>query len=167
MEDPAFKVREALARIPVESRVIECDPELADTALFCKHYGYAAEDSANTILVSAKTGQKRTVACVLLADSRLDVNNVVRKRLASRRVSFASAETTRELTGMELGGVTPVALPGDMALWVDSRVMERPCIVLGGGGRNTKIVTTPDIFHHTPHTEIVAGLATTVPDTDG
>ena len=62
MGDPESNVSEALARLPVESSVIECDPELADTALFCKHYGYAAEDSANTILVTAKTGEKRTVA---------------------------------------------------------------------------------------------------------
>lgn len=167
MSDPEAKVRERLGRIPVDARIIDCDPELADTAVFCKHYGYAAEDSANTILVTAKTGQKRTVACVLLSDSRLDVNHVVRKRLASRRVSFASADTTRELTGMEIGGVTPIALPGDMLLWVDSRVMQRSSIVLGGGGRNTKIVAAPDIFNHLPNTEIVEGLAMSAGDGGG
>jgi prolyl-tRNA editing enzyme YbaK/EbsC (Cys-tRNA(Pro) deacylase) len=143
----------------MDVRVIDCDPELAETAVFCRHYGYAPEDSANTILVSAKTGHKRTVACVLLADSRLDVNHVVRKRLGSRRVSFASAETTRELTGMELGGVTPIGLPEDMPIWVDRRIMDRPLIVLGGGGRDSKIVTSPDIFYHISNTEIVADLA--------
>ena len=164
MDDPGSRVRDALGRLPVEAQVIQCDPELADTAVFCKHYGYAVEDSVNTILVSAKTGQKRTVACVLLADSRLDVNRVVRKRLGSRRVSFASADTTRELTGMELGGVTPVALPEDMLLWVDGRVMEREIIVLGGGDRNTKIITSPAVFKHTPNTEVVAGLAMPITD---
>ena len=122
MDDPGSRVRDALGRLPVEAQVIQCDPELADTAVFCKHYGYAVEDSVNTILVSAKTGRKRTVACVLLADSRLDVNHVVRKRLGSRRVSFASADTTRELTGMELGGVTPVALPEDMLTSMTSAI---------------------------------------------
>lgn len=161
------RVREALQRLPVTATVVECDPGLADTAVFCKHYGYAPEDSANTILVSAKTGEKRTVACVLLADSRLDVNHVVRKKLGSRRVSFASADRTRELTGMEIGGVTPIALPDDMLLWVDSRVMERPRIVLGGGGRDTKIVTTPAIFEHTPNTEVVPGLALRASDGEG
>ena len=152
-------INDILAGIPVEAKVIACDPDKADTAVFCAHYGYALEDSANTILVSAKTGEKRTVACVLLADSRLDVNHVVRKRLKSRRVSFTNAEKTRDLTGMEIGGVTPLALPDDMAVWVDARVMQRETIILGGGGRDTKIVTTPEIFKYIPNMEVVDNLA--------
>lgn len=159
VKGPEAMVQEALARLPVEARIIDCDPAKADTAVFCEYYGFAPEDSANTILVKAKTGLKRTVACVLLADSRLDVNHVIRKRLGSRRVSFASADETRRLTGMEVGGVTPLALPDDIAVWVDSRVMQRRQIVLGGGGRSTKIVTSPEIFKHTPNTEIVVSLA--------
>ena len=152
-------IEDILAGIPVEAKVIPCDPDKADTAVFCAHYGYALEDSANTILVSAKTGEKRTVACVLLANSRLDVNHVVRKRLKSRRVSFTNAEKTRDLTGMEIGGVTPLALPDDMAVWVDTRVMQRETIILGGGGRDTKIVTTPEIFKYIPNLEVVDNLA--------
>lgn len=163
--DPENIVRCTLAALPVVAEVIPCDPDKADTAVFCAHYGYAPEDSANTILVTAKTGEKKTVACVLLADSRLDVNHVVRKRLKSRRVSFASADKTRELTGMDLGGVTPIALPPDMAVWVDSRVMQRERIVLGGGSRSAKVVTTPELFNHIPNTEIIDGLAyITTPD---
>ena len=87
--------------------VMPCDPELADTAVFCEHYGYPPEDSVNTIIVKAKTGGERFVACALLAHTRLDVNGCVRKRIASRRVSFASAEETERMTGMTIGGVTP------------------------------------------------------------
>ena len=157
--DPETIVRSTLAAIPVAAEIIPCDPDKADTAVFCDYYGYAPEDSANTILVSAKTGEKKTVACVLLADSRLDVNHVVRKRLQSRRVSFASADKTRELTGMDIGGVTPIALPADMAIWVDSRVMLRERIILGGGSRGAKVITTPELFKHLPNTEIIDELA--------
>ena len=31
--------------------------------------------------------------------------------VSTRKASFASAEITKELTGMEIGGVTPVGLP--------------------------------------------------------
>jgi prolyl-tRNA editing enzyme YbaK/EbsC (Cys-tRNA(Pro) deacylase) len=159
VKDPESEVREVLATLPVASKIICCDPDKADTAVFCAHYGYAPEDSANTILVAAKTGEKRIVACVLLADSRLDVNHTIRKRLASRRVSFASAEQTRELTGMEIGGVTPMALPVDMAIWVDDRVMQRENIVLGGGSRNIKVVVAPQVFDYLPNVEVIEGLA--------
>ena len=65
----------------------------------------------------------------------------------------------RKLTGMEIGGVTPVGLPDDMAIWIDRRVMQRESVILGGGNRETKIVTTPQIFQHIPNTKIVDGLA--------
>ena len=34
--------------------VMDCDPDLADTAAFCEAYGIAPEDSANCILVASR-----------------------------------------------------------------------------------------------------------------
>ena len=94
-----------------------------------------------------------------LAHTRLDVNNSVRKRLGPRRVSFASAEETQRLTGMTIGGVTPLGLPDDLPLWVDARVMQRPRVILGGNNRYTKIAISPSIFAATSGAEIIDGLA--------
>ena len=44
-----------------------CDPTLADTAAFCAAYGYAPEDSANTILVVGKSDPPVYAACLVLA----------------------------------------------------------------------------------------------------
>ena len=139
--------------------VLPCDPDLADTAVFCARYGYPLEDSVNTILVKAKTGGERFAACALLAHTRLDVNRCVRKRLASRRVSFASAEETERITGMTVGGVTPLGLPPNLPLWVDTRIMERSRVILGGGVRHSKIRVPPAIFERIPGAELVTGLA--------
>jgi prolyl-tRNA editing enzyme YbaK/EbsC (Cys-tRNA(Pro) deacylase) len=141
--------------------VMACDPELADTAVFCERYGIPLENSVNTLLVKAKTGGERFAACVLLANTRLDVNRVVRKRLQARRVSFAGADETRELTGMEIGGVTPICLPKDLPLWIDQRVMEAQYIILGGGNRSSKIKISPRIFEHVPFCTVIDGLAKT------
>ena len=108
------RIEAALQSSQVEYEIFPCDPELADTAVFCERYGYSPSVSANTILVKAKTGGERFAVCVVLANTRLDVNRTVRKRLGSRRVSFASADETRAATGMEIGGVTPIALPADL-----------------------------------------------------
>ena len=153
------RIRGFLDASGIEYEVMACDPALADTAVFCEHYGYPLENSVNTLLVKAKTGGVRFVACVLLADSRLDVNRVVRKRLAARRVSFASADETRDVTGMEIGGVTPLCLPEDLPLWVDRRVMEAQYTILGGGNRSSKIKISPSIFECLPACTVVAGLA--------
>jgi prolyl-tRNA editing enzyme YbaK/EbsC (Cys-tRNA(Pro) deacylase) len=109
----------------IDFEVVPCDPALADTAAFCEAYGYALEDSANTIVVVGKAEPPVYAACVVLATSRLDVTKVVRKRLGTRKASFASADETKALTGMEFGGVTPVGLPDGLPLGVDARVLER------------------------------------------
>lgn len=153
------RVHEALDASGQVYEIMPCDPALADTADFCAHYGIPPQNSANTILIKAKTGGERFAACVLLADSKLDVNRVVRKRLGARRVSFASAEETHRLTGMILGGVTPVALPQGLPVWVDARVMLADYVVLGAGVREAKIKVNPALFETLPGAEIVDGLA--------
>jgi prolyl-tRNA editing enzyme YbaK/EbsC (Cys-tRNA(Pro) deacylase) len=64
---------------------------------------------------------------------------------------------------MEIGGVTVFGLPADLPIWVDSRVMERDRIVLGGGSRSCKVLASPEILRALPNVEIVEGLATTPP----
>jgi prolyl-tRNA editing enzyme YbaK/EbsC (Cys-tRNA(Pro) deacylase) len=158
-EDPGARVRATLDRLGYPYEVMACDPELADTDVFCARYGVDPADSANTIVVAAKSGEPRFAACVLLATTRLDVNKAVRKRLATRRISFASAEQTRALTGMVIGGVTPIGLPEELPVWVDERVMQRDRVVLGGGDRATKIKIAPSVLREVAGAEIVPGLA--------
>lgn len=136
-----------------------CDPALADTAAFCDHYGIALENSANAILVRSKTGAEKFVLCVLLATDRLNTNHTVRKKMGARKVSFASADETRAITGMEIGGVTPIALPADLSIWIDDAVMQCEYVVLGGGNRACKIKLDPKALVSQPNVEVVAGLA--------
>ena len=96
----------ALAPLGIDYELFACDPALADTAAFCAAYGFAPEDSANTILVIGKSDPPRYAACVVLAPNRLDVNRAVRDRLGTCKASFAASDSTRDITGMEIGGVT-------------------------------------------------------------
>jgi prolyl-tRNA editing enzyme YbaK/EbsC (Cys-tRNA(Pro) deacylase) len=155
-------LRASLDPLGVEYELFPCDPALADTAAFCAAYGFAPEDSANTILVIGKSSPPKYVACVVLATTRLDVNRAVRQRLGAR-ASFASAEDTRALTGMEIGGVTVFGLPSGLPIWVDARVMARERIVLGGGSRSCKVLASPAILEALPAVEVVDGLATEPP----
>jgi prolyl-tRNA editing enzyme YbaK/EbsC (Cys-tRNA(Pro) deacylase) len=136
-----------------------CDPELADTAAFCAAYGFAMEDSANTIVVIGKSNPPVYAACVVLATHRLDVNRTVKARLGTRKASFASPEETRAMTGMAIGGVTAFGLPDGLPLWVDAAVMGRERIVLGGGSRSWKVIAPPSILLTLPRVDVVEGLA--------
>ena len=159
MNDTLPHIRSFLESTKLTFEVIDCDPALADTNIFCKEYGIDLEDSVNTIVVKTKTGELKYAVCALLATTKLDINTMIRKKLGARKVSFATIEETAKLTEMDIGGVTPLTLPSSLPLWVDSKVMQRDFIVLGGGNRSSKIKVSPKIFNFTTNTEIVEGLA--------
>ena len=163
--DPEGRARLVDALGPLADRVdlFACDPALADTAAFCAAYGFALEDSANTILVAGKSDPPRHAACVVLAPNRLDVNRSVRNRLGTRKASFAPAESTREITGMEIGGVTVFGLPARLPILVDARVMGRERVIVGGGSRSWKVIMDPRDLLTIPGVEVVDGLATDAP----
>ena len=145
-----------------EYELFPCDPALADTAAFCAAYGFAPEDSANTILVVGKGAEPVYAACVVLATHRLDVNHAVKGRFG-RKSSFASPDETRAVTGHEIGGVTVFGLPAGLPVWIDAAVMERERIVLGGGSRSWKVIAPPSILRTLPGAEVVEGLANPAP----
>ena len=148
-----------LRDLEVPYDLFPCDPALADTAAFCAAYGFSPAESANTIVVIGKSDLPRYAACVTLAPYRLDVNRTVRDRLGTRKASFAPADVTAELTGMQIGGVTVFGLPPSLPIWVDARVMELERIVLGGGSRSWKVIAPPAILSRLPGVEVVDGLA--------
>ena len=154
------RVRASLEALGVAYEVMQIDPDFADTAQFCEKYGIPLDHSANTIIVASKKDPKQYCACVVLATTRLDVNHAVKKLMGAPRVSFASADETKALTGMMIGGVTVFALPGDLPLYVDDRIMSLDWVIVGGGGRDTKIRTSPEVFRRMPNTTIVPALAT-------
>jgi prolyl-tRNA editing enzyme YbaK/EbsC (Cys-tRNA(Pro) deacylase) len=157
--NPQEQVVAHLLELGAEHEIVPCDPALADTAAFCEAYGYSPDDSANTIIVVGKGETPRPVACVVLASTRLDVNGIVRKRLAVRKASFASADETMALTGMEIGGVTAFALPAELEIWVDAAVMQRQRIILGGGSRSIKVLTPPTTLTTLANVTVIDDLA--------
>ena len=143
----------------VAYEAIPCDPDLADTANFCAHYGYPLQRSANTIVVAARKEAGVACACVVLAHTRLDVNHTVCDLLGVRKASFAGPEQTVELTGMMIGGVTPFGLPESLPLFIDSRVPAEPWVIVGGGSRSLKLKVAPSVLSSLAGARVVEGLA--------
>jgi prolyl-tRNA editing enzyme YbaK/EbsC (Cys-tRNA(Pro) deacylase) len=146
MEAARPEVIAAVSALGMPYELITIDPVYADTAAFCQQYGYPPERSCNTIIVASKKEPKKFAACVVVATTQLDVNRRVRKLLEVPKASFATAEEMRALTGMQVGGVTPFALPTGLPLYVDERIMQLEWIILGGGGRDSKIKIAPEVF---------------------
>lgn len=144
---------------PEHVGVAEIDPELADTAAFCEHYGSPLELSANCVVVAGKrAGEARYAACLVLATTRADVNGLVRRRLDVRKASFAGMADAVRLTGMEYGGITPFGLPEGWPLLIDAAVSAAPAVVVGSGVRHSKILTSGAILAGLPGAEVLDGL---------
>ncbi len=152
------KVISVLESFGIPYEVIEIDPDFADTAAFCEKYGFPPEQSANTIVVATKKPPKSYSASVVRATARLNVNHCVKQLMGNARVSFANAEETAELTGMMIGGVTALALPADMPVYIDPGLMDCDYIILGGGSRSTKIKVAPEVLTRIPGDEVIEGL---------
>jgi len=158
------RVTAAMDSAGVAYETMDIDPDLADTAAFCEAYGIPLENSANAILVASRKPEGHNAVCLVLANSRLDVNGVVRKKLGVRKVSFAPAELTVDLTGQEIGGVTVFGLPEGLPVWVDAGVLDRDWVIVGAGSRSAKIKLDPSQFREVRGFEVVEGLAK-VPET--
>jgi len=152
-------VASVMSALGIEYTVIGCDPEFADTQKFCDHYGYSIDEAVNVLLVASRKGEPKFAACLVLGTCRLDVNKTARKKLGASKLSFASPEQTREMTGMELGGVTAFGLPENLPVWIDSQVMECSRVIIGGGNRTSKISLAPSMLLKIPNAEVVENLA--------
>ena len=143
-----------------EIGVAEIDPAAADTATFCERYGVSLAESANCVVISGKReGEVRYAACVILATTRADVNNVARRELDVRKASFAQMDTAVAETGMEYGGITPIGLPAGWPVLVDAAVADTPLAVIGSGVRHSKLVLTGKLLASLPGARVIDGLA--------
>lgn len=139
-----------------EVYAVAIDPSLADTAAFCAKYEVGLEVSANCVIVEAKRGDRTWyAACMILATDRADINGVIRRHLDARKVSFASMETATSLTHMEYGGITPVGLPEDWVLLVDSKVAATKYAVIGSGLRTSKLLVPGHLLANLPHSSVL------------
>jgi prolyl-tRNA editing enzyme YbaK/EbsC (Cys-tRNA(Pro) deacylase) len=139
--------------------VAEIDPDLADTVAFCERYEVPMAASANCVVVAGRrAGETRLAACVVLATTRADVNNLVRRRLDARKASFAPMDDAVAATGMEYGGITPIGLPEEWPLLVDAKVVETSEVIVGSGVRRSKLCLPGAALARLPGAEVIEGL---------
>ena len=139
--------------------VMEIDPTFSDTAGFCEKYGVTPDVCANCVVIKAQRGEKITFAvCVVLATTKADVNGLVRRTLDARKASFAPMDEAVGKTGMEYGAITPIGLPADWPILIDSRIIDLPQIVIGAGIRTAKLVLPGKVLTAVPNAQVLEGL---------
>jgi prolyl-tRNA editing enzyme YbaK/EbsC (Cys-tRNA(Pro) deacylase) len=151
-------VQKSIAEHGIKGEAMLCDESLADTAAFCEHYKFSPEQTVNAIIVAGKSTPVKYACCLVLANAKLDVNKTVCQLLEVKRCSFAGAEQTLNLTGMQIGGVTPFGLPEETPIYIDEAIMVNDKIVTGGGNRTSKLLVEPKELLKLPQARVVGGL---------
>ena len=142
-----------------EVAVVEIDPGLADTAAMSEAYDIPLTASGNCVVVAgARAGDERVAACVVRADTRADVNTLVRKLLDVRKASFLPMDRAVAESGMEHGGITPLGLPAGWRVLVHDALLDEEVVVLGSGVRRSKLLLPGRLLADLPAAEVVADL---------
>lgn len=153
----ADKTRESLKSLGLQSVLVSgIDETLADTAAFCDYYEVGLDVSANCVIVEAKRADKVWyAACVVLATTRADINGIVRRCLDARKISFAPMDTAISLTDMMYGGITPIGLPTDWPILVDSHVDNTEKVITGSGIRGSKLLVPGSLLASLPNASVL------------
>jgi len=145
--------------------VTAIDPELADTAALTEAYDLPLSGSGNCVLVAGKReGQERIAAAVVRATTRADVNNAVKRLLDVRKASFLPMDRAVADSGMEYGGITPIGLPEEYRVLIDSRVVApnpeaEDLVIIGSGLRRSKLALPGSLLARLPGAEVIDDLA--------
>jgi prolyl-tRNA editing enzyme YbaK/EbsC (Cys-tRNA(Pro) deacylase) len=142
-----------------EIATVEIDPDYADTAAMSERYDVPMASGANCVVVMGRRdGAERVAACVVRADTRADVNSLVKRTLDVRKASFLAMDRAVDESGMEYGGITPVGLPDDWRVLVDAACLEIEAAVIGSGVRRSKLLVPGPLLGELPRAEVLAGL---------
>lgn len=146
LADPVNKILRTLAQSDLVG-VSNINPELSDTASFCEYYEVNMNQVANCVVLEAKRGENKWfAACVILANTRADVNGLARRTLDARKVSFAPMDVAVAQTGMEYGAITPIGLSNDWPILIDKAVADSDYVIIGSGIRSSKIAIPGNIL---------------------
>jgi len=140
--------------------VVEIDPAVADTAAMSAAYDLGMDTGANCVVVGGKRdGDERVAACLVRADTRADVNNLVKRTLDVRKCSFLPMERAVEESGMEYGGITPIGIPQGWRLFLDQAAVDIELAIIGSGIRGSKLFIPGRLLPELPGAELVTDLA--------
>ena len=143
--------------------VAEIDPAFMNGMQFCEQYEVDPSDGANCVIVEAVRGENKTyVAVVVPVGQKADLNGKVKKYLDVKRVSFANLDKVIEETGMEYGSITPFGLPNNYKVLIDSKIMNKEYLIIGGGKQISKIRVPTMIFKELKNIEVIENLSNAV-----
>lgn len=121
-------------------KVMEMDENTGTSELAAGALGVKVGQIAKTLLFMADGAPVMVVAS---GDVKIKTNRI--KRLTgSSKVKMADPETVRRITGYNVGGVCPLALPERMKIFLDDSMKRFPVVYAAAGTSRSALPVTMD-----------------------
>lgn len=81
-------------------------------------------------------------AMVLMGGPRQISWKTLRQHFGQSRLTMASPEEVEQITGYQIGAVSPFGLPTPLPILVDKNLLDQPSVSIGSGVRGTAVMIT-------------------------
>ncbi|WII93979.1 YbaK/EbsC family protein [Kingella negevensis] len=99
-----------------------------------EQYNVPLEMELNCIVMAGTRGETTKFAAIVLPyGKRANTGSPAKQALDAKKVSFAPLPEVIAATGMEFGSITPVGLPENWAVLIDSSVLQLENVMISGG----------------------------------
>ena len=122
----------------IEHEIIDYDPSIRDARLVAEAVGMSAEVVFKTLVAQAPSSKKPILA-LIPSNTSLNLKRLA-KALGEKKVAMAGHEDAERLTGLKVGGISPLALlDKGWPVYIDSIAEALPRIVISAGRRGTQV----------------------------
>ncbi|HKZ82980.1 MAG TPA: YbaK/EbsC family protein [Anaerolineae bacterium] len=134
-------VARALDAVGVPYRLFRHPGPVSSLEQAARERGQTPDQVVRSIVFRVASGE---YVMVLVSGSRQVSWPVLRRYLGQSRVTTASEEEVRAVTGYERGAVSPFGLPRPMRILLDEDVLSQTEISIGSGVRGTTAILKTD-----------------------
>jgi Cys-tRNA(Pro) deacylase len=143
-QGPQTPVGRALAEAGVAVREFRHAGPVLSLEQAAEERGQRPSQVVRSILFRLAAG---AYAMVLVAGPRQVDWKALRRHLGQSRLTTASADEVRDVTGYEIGAVSPFGLPRPVRVLVDESVLGEDEVSIGSGERGTTVIlSTADLL---------------------
>lgn len=138
----ANNVTRILVARKVDFEIHELPEEKLSAVEAATHLGIAPEQMFKTIVALRADGGK-TILALVPAEAQVEMKALGRA-LGGTKIKAASQKQAEQITGLQTGGISPLALMGKgYEVILDSTALDFPNIYLSGGQRGLNISLSP------------------------
>jgi Cys-tRNA(Pro)/Cys-tRNA(Cys) deacylase len=139
--------------------------EMRDAEEIARSLGLSPAEVYKTLVVMPPEGSKKPLLVMIPADTHLDLKRLA-AAVGAKKLKMATQREAEQLTGLQVGGISAVALLNKpFAVYIDRAAESQPTICVSSGKRGIQLrVATRDLIRLTNARPLVVATSEAAPD---